>query len=183
MTGSAFGAGIGVLLWVALGTILEAVGLDQTSLVLPFLVGAAFGAPFGTGQWLALRGRLAGAARWILATALGFALVFPSGTLLPQGAAELPGELQIVVGLVLGAAVALPPSILQWLLVLRGKVAGSGWWILASVLAWAIAFAISFGLGLVFGGVTFVAGPLTAFALTGMAMFRLIAGSRPRGAA
>ena len=183
MMGSAFGAGFGVLLWVGLGSLLEALGLEQTSPILPFLVGAAFGAPFGIGQWLALRQRLARAAMWSLATSLGFALVFPMGTLLPQAAVQLPGAQQLVLGLGLGAAVALPPSILQWLLVLRGRVTNAGWWVVASVLAWAIAFAISFGLGLAFGGLTFIAGPLTAFALTGMVMLRLMKRTRPGGAA
>jgi len=48
MTGSAFGAGFGVLLWVGLGSLFEALGLEQASPILPFLVGAAFGAPFGS---------------------------------------------------------------------------------------------------------------------------------------
>jgi hypothetical protein len=181
--GSAFGGGYGVLLWVGLGSLLEALGFEQTSPVLPFLVGAAFGVPFGIGQWIALRQRFAHAAMWILATSLGFGLVFPLGTLLPQGAAQLSAAKQLVLGLGLGAAVALPPSILQWLFVLRGQVANGGWWIVASSLAWANAFVISFGLGLAFGGLTFIVGPLTAFALTGMAMLRLMKRTQPEGAA
>src|SRR3989337_4151295 len=91
MMGSAVGAGFGVLLWVGLGSLFEALGLEQASPILPFLVGAAFSAPFGIGQWLALRQRLARAAMWSLATSLGFALVFSLGPLLPQSAGQLPG--------------------------------------------------------------------------------------------
>ena len=183
VTASAIGAGLGVLLWVGLGAILETSGFDPSSPLLPVLVGAAFGAMLGTGQWLVIRRRIDQAARWVLATTIGFAFVFLLGVFLPHDAVHLSATSQIALGFGFGAAVALPPSSLQWLLVLRWQVSGAGWWIPASMLAWAIAFATSFGLRLAFGDLSFVAGPFIAFALTGLALSRLLDVTRERRAA
>ena len=182
MIASALGSAAGVIFWLALGAALEGVGLESDSpsivarTLIPGVVGAAFGTPFGIAQWLVLRGRGRRAGRWGLATALGYVVVFLFGaTAFPQGASvELSAPQQILLGAVLGAAVALPPSILQWLLVLRRQIIKAGWWVLASAASWAFGFAISFAPRLAFGELTFIAGPVTALALTGLAMVRLL---------
>jgi len=179
---SALGSAAGVILWLALGAALEAVGLESgspstvTRTLIPGVVGAAFGTPFGIAQWLILRGRVGRAGRWVLATTLGYVVVFLFGAnAFPQGASvDLSAPQQILLGAALGAAVALPPSILQWLLVLRRQILKAGWWVMASAASWALGFAISFALRLAFGELTFIAGPVTALALTGLAMVRLL---------
>ena len=173
---SSIGAGFGVIAWVAVGSILEAAGGGAESALTALAAGSAFGAVFGLGQWLALRGSLDHAGRWILASMIGYGIDFVlGGTLLPPGAGvgARAGE-QILLGVLLGFAVALAPAILQWLLVLNGQFPGSAWWIPVSLLAWGLGFAISFALRLLFGELTFVAGPVVAIALTGLAMRRLL---------
>jgi hypothetical protein len=179
---SALGSAAGVICWLALGATLEVAGLESGSpsivarTLIPGVVGAAFGTPFGIAQWLVLRGRVGRAGRWVLATALGYIVVFLFGaTAFPQEASvELSAPQEIMLGAVLGAAVALPPSILQWLLVLRRQIFKAGWWVFACAVGWALGFAISFALRLAFGELTFIAGPVIALALTGLAMVRLL---------
>jgi hypothetical protein len=117
----------------------------------------------------------------VLATAEGYAVVFVLGTtLIPGGeAVELGPATQIAFGAVLGAAAAIPPGLLQWLLVLRRQLPGAGWWIPASAVSWAVGFAISFALRLWLGELTFIAGPAVAIGLTGFALLRLLQGSGP----
>jgi hypothetical protein len=136
------------------------------------IVGAVFGTCFGLGQWLALRRSLTNSKRWILATGLGYTLVFlTAGILLPGGeVASLSPWLQITAGFVLGGLIGLLVSFLQWWLVLRHRVAGSAIWIMASAGVWALGFAISFALGIWFGDLTFVAGPLVAIAVSGIVL-------------
>jgi hypothetical protein len=90
------------------------------------------GAVLGWAQWLVLKRERQGLGRWVLATAVGFAL----GGLLMY--ANLPG-LEA-----LGPAKAvlqfgLLPAIFQWL-ALRGHVYQAGWWILFTLLGWPLAF-------------------------------------------
>ena len=181
MIASAVGAGVGVILWTGLGTSLEALGVSPDSPLPAAVAGTAFGTSLGVGQWLALRRRLRGAGGWIVATGLGFTTVFVIGsTAFPQEASvEFSPSQQVLLGAALGAAVALPPAILQWLLVLRTQLARAGLWFVISVASWAIGFAISFGMRLAFGELTFVAGPVVSFALTGLAMLRLLAADKP----
>jgi hypothetical protein len=182
MIASALGSAAGVICWLALGATLEAAGLESGSssivarTLIPGLVGAAFGTPFGISQWLVLRGRVSRAGRWVLATALGYVVVFLFGAtaFLQEAPVKLSAPQEIMLGAFLGAAVALPPSILQWLLVLRRQIFKAGWWVFASAVGWALGFAISFALRLAFGELTFVAGPVIALALIGLAMVRLL---------
>ena len=140
--------------------------------LLPTLVGAAFGAPFGLAQWFVLRRRLRRAGQWIVASTLGYALVFLLGfSFFPgESAVDFGVAQQILLGLGLGAAISLPSALLQWWLVLRGQVAQAGLWVAASVLSWAIGFALSFALAAVFDGLSFIGGVVVALALTGLAM-------------
>lgn len=177
---SGAGSGAGVLLWVAIGGVMEAIGIDgQDAMPVAFqavIVGAAFGTPFGIAQWLALRRQVERAGKWVLATALGYAAVFLLGALLIPGgdAANLAPVLQVALGALLGALVTVPVSGLQWLLVLRSQVPQAALWIPASAASWAIGFAISFALRLWLGELTFVAGPVVAIGLSGLVMVQLL---------
>jgi hypothetical protein len=176
---STAGIGAGVLLWLAAGGAMDALGMAGQSgwaqALQAGVVGAAFGTPFGLGQWLVLRRQIEHAGRWMSATAIGYAAVFVLGVaLIPDGAVDWAPAAQIALGAVLGAAVAFPPSLLQWLLVLRRQVPGAGWWIAGSAFSWAVGFAISFALRLWLGELTFAAGPVIAIGLSGLVLVRLL---------
>ena len=177
---SSVGSGAGVLLWVAVGSALEAMGMGRQgsagAALLAGTAGAAFGIPFGAGQWLVLRRHVEYAGRWVWASAVGYAVVFLLGnTFLPGGeAVNLDPAPQVLLGAALGAAVAVPASLLQWLVVLRRQFPGAVWWIPASVLSWAVGFAISFALRLWLGELTFIAGPVVSIALSGLVIVRLL---------
>jgi hypothetical protein len=184
LVASAVGSGVGVVSWVSVGTAAEAIGLTPQSgfsrALIPALVGAAFGAPFGIAQWIVLRRHLRLAGRWVTATTLGYAAVFLLGGLFfsGEGAADLPPGRQVLLGALLGAAVAVPPAVLQWLLVLRSQLSRTGIWIVASVFSWALGFAVSFLLRLAVGDPSFVVGPMVAVALSGIVMIWLLRGGR-----
>ena len=184
LAASAVGSGVGVVSWVSVGTAAEALGLTPqngiSSVVIPGLVGAAFGAPFGFAQWIILRRHLRLAARWVTASAVGYAAVFLLGGLFfsGEGAADLPAGRQLVLGALLGAAVAVPPAVLQWLMVLRSQLPKAGAWIAACVLSWALGFALSFLLRLTVGDPSFVLGPPLAVGLSGVVLVWLLRGGR-----
>ena len=177
---SVIGLGMGVLLWLGVGMGMEVVGIGSQGMVsrvlLPGLVGATFGTPFGIAQWIVLRRYLRRAGWWVLATALGYVIVFLLGaSFFPQGdTIELEPGQQVLLGTVLGAVVAVPAALLQWLLVLWRQSPKAGWWILISVASWALGFAISFALRLILGGLTFIAGPVVALVLGGLGMVWLL---------
>jgi hypothetical protein len=90
-----------------------------------------FGAVLGTAQWLVLR-RALRAGWWIPATCLGWALAGTIGGFLAGGSVSTIGPDEGPVPPVLAALVGYPLIALvlggfQWL-VLRGEVAGAGWW-------------------------------------------------------
>jgi hypothetical protein len=184
LAGSAVGSGLGVVAWVSVGTVAEALGFTEQSVfgkaLLPALVGAAFGAPFGTAQWIVLRRHLRLAGQWVTATTLGYAAVFLLGGMFfsGEGAVDLPPGRQVLLGGLLGAAVAVIPSVLQWLLVLRSQLTRAGTWIATNVLSWTLGFAVSFLLRLVLGDPSFVLGPMVAVALSGIVMVWLLRGER-----
>jgi len=184
LAASAVGSGVGVVSWVSVGTAAEALGLTPqngiSSVVIPGLVGAAFGAPFGFAQWIILRRHLRLAARWVTASAVGYAAVFLLGGLFfsGEGAADLPAGRQVLLGGLLGAAVAVPPAVLQWLMVLRSQLPKAGAWIAACVLSWALGFALSFLLRLTVGDPSFVLGPPLAVGLSGVVLVWLLRGGR-----
>jgi hypothetical protein len=96
-------------------------------------------------------------------------------TLVADGAAvDLAPAAQIAFGALLGAAVAVPAALLQWLFVLRRSFPGAGWWIAGSLFSWSLGFAISFALRLWLGELTFTAGPVIAIGLSGLVLVRLI---------
>jgi len=180
MIASTVGIGAGVLLWLAAGGAMDALGMVGQTVWARALqggaVGAAFGTPFGVGQWLVLRRQVEHAGRWVLAAAIGYAIVFVLGAILvPDGEGlDLAPAAQIAFGAMLGAAVAVPAALLQWLFVLRRQSPEAGWWILGSALSWAVGFAMSFALGLWLGELTFTAGPVIAIGLSGLVLVRLL---------
>jgi len=119
---------------------------------------AVRGAVVGVAQWLVLRRRLKVSAWWILACAIGFAVVgivsriarleigvplvvFDNGPLGdPDG---ITWEIILIVGLIMSGVVG---GIAQWL-VLRKPLRGAGWWILASVTGLAVGAAVSMNVG------------------------------------
>jgi hypothetical protein len=173
---------MGVASWLGAGVGLEAAGVSIDpenfgSRLLPALViGAVFGIPLGFAQWLVLRPYLIRAAWWVSATALGYAAVFALGlAFFAQASLEgVSAGQQLALGTIAGGLVALPVSVLQWLLVLRSQLPRAGTWIVASVISLAVGFAVSFGLSLTIGGLSFVAGPVVAAAVGGIAMAWLL---------
>jgi len=124
---SGLGGAVGFALAEAVLHILsEALSNAMTEIAIFGLIGAAM----GTLQWLVLRRNLAQAGWWVAASAVG-------GTLFGIGGASFGSEVQIhlailygLMGIILGA--------LQWL-VLRRQVSRSGWWMVGSLLGWALA--------------------------------------------
>jgi hypothetical protein len=139
------------------------------------LGGAVAGAMIGAAQWLVLRRypRVRVGPEWILATALGLALGGALGTLL-TGAGTGLGSL-LVTGLATGIAVGL----LQWGLVLRGRVVLASLWPPVVAIAWPLGWTVTWAAGIdvergyyVFGA----SGALIFAAVTGLAMLLMLRG-------
>ncbi len=95
------------------------------------VIGSVFGAAIGTAQWLVLHRHLDRSGWWILLTLAGWVVFWGLNLSNLLGAAEGIAFTSDILHLgIFGGLV----GILQWSL-LRGKVQGAGWWVLASVLA------------------------------------------------
>ena len=143
------------------------------------LGGALAGAVIGAAQWLALRGHLRVGPAWILATALGVAIGDAVGALITDAGRGL-GAL-LTTGLVTGVAVGL----LQWGLVLRGRLPLASLWAPVVAVAWPVGWAVTWAFGIdvergyyVFGST----GALVFAAITGLTMLLILRGraSQPR---
>jgi hypothetical protein len=139
------------------------------------LGGALAGAVIGTAQWLVLRRypRVRVGPEWILATALGVAIGDALGALL-TGAGTGIGAL-IIIGLATGVAVGL----LQWGIVLRGRLLLGSLWPPVVAIAWPVGWTVTWAFGIdvergyfVFGA----SGALVFSAITGMAMLLMLRG-------
>lgn len=135
------------------------------------LGGVLAGAVIGAAQWLVLRRYLRVGPAWILATALGVAIGGGLGALL-TGAGTGIGAL-LVTGIATGVAVGL----LQWGLVLRGRLLLGSLWPPVVASAWALGWTVTWAFGVdvergyhVFGA----SGALVFAALTGMAMLLML---------
>jgi hypothetical protein len=138
------------------------------------LGGALAGAVIGAAQWLVLRRYLRVGPEWILATALGVALGDALGALLAGAGTEI-GDL-LITGLATGVAVGL----LQWGLVLRGRLLVASLWPLVVAIAWPIGWMVTWAAGIdvergyyVFGST----GALVFATITGAAMWLMLRGS------
>ncbi len=123
---SGLGGAVGFALADAvLNAFSEALYKAMAEIVIFGLLGAAM----GTLQWLVLRRHLSQAGWWAAASAAG-------GTLVGIWGASYGGKVKVnlviiygLVGIILGA--------LQWL-VLRRRISRSGWWMVGSMLGWAL---------------------------------------------
>lgn len=110
---------------------------------LPYWLGAiSFGLIVGVAQWLLLRGRIERAARWIPANIVAW----PAGLAASYGAHIIAGKVFGISHLPIAgysAATGFAVGAIQWL-VLRRSLPAAGWWIGASVVAWAAAFGVGY---------------------------------------
>jgi hypothetical protein len=165
-----------VLLWIAAGLVAfpiagvaaRAVGsIDELWTALA--AGAIAGAVIGVGQWLVLRG-IGIDARWILATAGGFAVGMAAGVA-AFGYGTGTGDAVAV-----GAASGLGVGIAQWPL-LHDRLRASALWMPAIAGLWALGWVVSTGIGVelttrrwaVFGA----SGAITVAALSGVLLWAL----------
>jgi hypothetical protein len=137
------------------------------------LGGALAGAVIGAAQWLVLRRYMRVGPEWVLATALGVAIGDAVGALL-TGAGTGIGAL-LITGLATGVAVGL----LQWGLVLRGRVLLGSLWPPVVAIAWPVGWTVTWAFGIdvergyfVFGA----SGALVFAAVTGLAMLLMLRG-------
>ena len=138
------------------------------------LGGALAGAVIGAAQWLVLRRYLRVGPEWILATALGVAIGDALGALL-TGAGTGIGAL-LITGLATGVAVGL----LQWGLVLRGRVLLASLWPPVVAIAWPLGWVVTsvvIGINVERGFYAFGAsGALVFAAITGLTMLFMLRG-------
>ena len=137
------------------------------------LGGVLAGAVIGVAQWLVLRRYMRVGPEWILVTALGVAIGDALGVLL-TGAGTGIGAL-----LITGVATGLAVGLLQWGLVLRGRLLRARLWPLVVAIAWPVGWAVTWAFGIdvergyyVFGA----SGALVFAALSGLTMLLMLRG-------
>ena len=137
------------------------------------LGGAMAGAVIGAAQWLVLRRYLRVGPEWVVATALGVAIGDALGALLTDAGTGI-GAL-LIIGLATGVVVGL----LQWGLVLRGRLLRSRLWPPVVAIAWPLGWTVTWAAGIdvergyfVFGA----SGALVFAAVTGLAMLLMLRG-------
>jgi hypothetical protein len=137
------------------------------------LGGALAGAVIGAAQWSVLRRYMRVGPEWILATALGVAISDGVGVLL-TGAGTGIGAL-----LITGVATGLAVGLLQWGLVLRGRLLRASLWPLVVAIAWPLGWTVTWAVGVdvergyaVFGST----GALVFAVLTGLVMLLMLRG-------
>ena len=154
----------GDALWNILGSLVIGAIVNA---VLWAVFGAAAGAVVGTAQWIVLRKRVHQSGWWVLASAAGWAV----GAVALSTALYVDEALAMVVGMVSTGAAA---GIAQWI-GLRKQFHRSGWWMLASTVAWIVAVAVAWSseMGLVVG---YVAGAI----LAGFVLIKLLRHPAPK---
>jgi hypothetical protein len=139
------------------------------------LGGALAGAVIGAAQWVVRRRypRVRVGGEWVAATALGVAIGDALGALI-TGAGTGIGAL-LITGLATGVAVGL----LQWGLVLRGRLLRARLWPLVVAIAWPVGWTVTWAFGIdvergyfVFGA----SGALVFAAITGLVMLLILHG-------
>lgn len=115
---------IGFILCEAIKTFITTVLVD----------GLVIGTAVGIAQWLVLRRQFGRMGSWVVASIVGFGV----GKWIGEGSLQ---SVSTVGPLLAGALIGLAVGVAQWL-VLRRHVAAAEWWIPASVVAWAVGWAI-----------------------------------------
>jgi len=155
---SGLGGAVGFALADAvLNTFSEALYMAMAEIVIFGFLGTAMGIL----QWLVLRKHFSQAGWWVAASAVGGTLV---GIGVVSYGNKVQGNLVIfysLVGIILGT--------LQWL-VLRRRISQSGWWMVVSLLGWALAVPIVQSLDRLelMGGLSETIGLILGFGLMGM---------------
>jgi hypothetical protein len=132
--------------------------LSSVMLTTVFLAafGTVLGAAIGFTQWLMLRQHVHKAGWWVPASAVGW-IIWCLGIVIATALTQSNGtasEVRLANDIIVIAtgAIGLTVGVSQWI-VLRRRVRSSGWWILASIVGWAI-----IGYLLATQGVTIVSG-------------------------
>jgi hypothetical protein len=168
---SAVGAAVGAAVSGGVGLILNWARVQVIDGVLGWaLLGAMVGAGVGTAQRIVLRHKVQRFGGWVLASAAGWAIGAAVGFVVIWEFMDNP--VNIALGLVQVGAVV---GIAQWTVLLQ-RVRRSGWWVLASALAWIVSLVtIVAGLG---GAGGLVGGLAVGFAvdgaLTGFVLIKLL---------
>jgi len=174
------------LQWVgatALGVVLAFAGFvalfsiigDPGDALFPVLM-IGFGLAIGAFQQRVLRRGLGDPGRWALATGVGLGVGMALAV--AMGLGETPGlAAQVTQGTVAGAVAGTVIGTLQWL-VLRTRVPGARWWVVASIAGWAAGAGAGDAVAYFAGGLDLVVAPVIAASVTGIALVWLI-GSRP----
>ena len=163
---------LGVVAAFAMFVVLYTIIGEPGDLLFPVLM-AGVGLSFGAGQQRVLRNALGDARRWALATGLGLGLGIALALVIGEGAGLAA---RVEAGLVHGAAVGAIIGLLQWP-ILRPRVTGSRWWVLASILAWTVGAAAADTVGYFADGFDIMAGPIAAAAVSGIALAVLLRSS------
>ncbi|MFL7794718.1 MAG: hypothetical protein AB8I69_21420 [Anaerolineae bacterium] len=152
------------LLWVLASTVGGIAGnsIATSSAKSWAVAGTLIGAGTGIMQWLLLQREIPRAAWWIPASAVGGALGLSAGMGLSERGVFVCGSLSG--GVWIGILTGIP----QWFILGR-RVSQSGWWVLASILAWGVGWNVGFAIapGTAAGaGMTFaITGAVTGLAL------------------
>jgi hypothetical protein len=132
--------------------------LSSVMLTTVFLAafGTVLGAAIGFTQWLMLRQHVHKAGWWVPASAVGW-IIWCLGIVIATALTQSNGTASEVrlandIIVIAAGAIGLTVGVSQWI-VLRRRVRSSGWWILASIVGWAI-----IGYLLATQGVTIVSG-------------------------
>jgi hypothetical protein len=134
------------------------------TLLFPGLATVTIGVALGVLQWFLLKSWIREAWWWIVATAFGWAL----GSLIFL--LFFPEEMVVAAGLVFG----LTTGLAQWIVISR-FVRWSGWWVIASVVAWTTGIALF--PGIVLPGV--IAGLISATAIAWLFTFPKVPEAAP----
>ena len=122
---SSLGYGIGAVLglYFAYGVF----NRDPFDIVMAVAFGTGMGATGGYFQWFLLRGWIAGAGVWGVASAFGFGLAMSVVVTVDTG------QNTAMAGVLMVSIFGVTSGILQWL-ILRRKIAKAGWWLSANLL-------------------------------------------------
>ena len=137
-----------------------------------FVDGLVIGTAMGIAQWLVLRRPFAPMGWWVVVSIVGFGAGKAVGDAFVQGIPPVVGY--GLDGAIIGASVGIG----QWL-VLRRHVARAGWWVIANIAAWALAWSIigfaeaSEGLPILMVYLVGATGAAVAGIITGIALIRL----------